>query len=178
MGVAAEVEAEMAVILMRVFRLRLGAKDDFVDERLGRRAAPCCDHAVEMEGRMRSPRASLTPSVARNSPIPQLLQRGRVVGAVDQRRELSLQRFGCGDIGEDHEFLDHRARRAAPAIGPPLASLSSRITCARANRGRAARVVALALQRRIGGPQRPQHRLDQHAVVSSVCAVDGGCACA
>ncbi len=35
MGVAAQVQAEMAVILRRVFGLRLRAQHDFVDQRLG-----------------------------------------------------------------------------------------------------------------------------------------------
>ena len=36
MGVAAQVEAEMAVVLVTVFGLRLGAQHDLVDQRLDR----------------------------------------------------------------------------------------------------------------------------------------------
>ena len=57
--------------------------------------------------------------------IVELLGARRVVGAIEQRRILRFQRFGGGDIGEDHEFFDQPMRfeplrpahvgRAAPA---------------------------------------------------------------
>ena len=40
----------------------------------------------------------------------ELLLRGRVVDAVDQRRALRLERLGRGDIGCDHELLDQAVR--------------------------------------------------------------------
>ena len=48
MGVAAEVEAEMAVILDDIFRLRLGAQHDFVDEMLVLRALYAGENSVEL----------------------------------------------------------------------------------------------------------------------------------
>ena len=50
MRVAAQIEAEMAVILVGVFGLRLRAQHDLVDQRLGRLAAHAREHAVEMRG--------------------------------------------------------------------------------------------------------------------------------
>ena len=50
---------------------------------------------------------SFSPIVLRNSASDgELLLRGRVVDAIDQRRPLCFERFGRSDIGGDHELLD------------------------------------------------------------------------
>ena len=48
MGVAAQIEAEMAVVLVAVFGLRLGAQHHLVDQRLDRLALHPAQNAVEM----------------------------------------------------------------------------------------------------------------------------------
>ena len=48
MGVAAQVEAEMAVVLVAVFGLRLGAQHHLVDQSLDRLPVHAAEDAVEM----------------------------------------------------------------------------------------------------------------------------------
>ena len=45
------------------------------------------------------------------------------MGAIEQRRMRGLQRFGGGDIGEDHEFLDQPMR--LQPLGPAHANEAS-----------------------------------------------------
>ena len=108
MRVAAQMQAEMAVILRDIFRLRLGAQHDLVDDVLVLGAAHLRENIVELHrldhlalGELDADgRQKLRQRV-------ELLDRGLVMGAIDQVRLLGFQRLGGGDIGEDHEFLDH-----------------------------------------------------------------------
>ena len=85
MGVAPQVEAEMAVVLGRVFGLRLGAQHHLVDEDLVFRAVDARQDAVEQR---RLQRALLRQLQAdRGQHLAQrahLLQRGLVVDPVDE----------------------------------------------------------------------------------------------
>ena len=111
MRVAAQVQAEMAVILRRVFGLRLRAQHDFVDQLLGIAALHAGEHAVE--GFRPQHAAFREGNVERCKEFAQrvdLLHARLVVHAIDQRTARLFQRLGGGDIGEDHEFLDQPVR--------------------------------------------------------------------
>ena len=110
--VAPQVEAEVAEVLGGVDGLRLRAQHHLVDEvRDGQRLGPLQD-AVEVAGAQRSePRQLQVQAVQELAQRQQLLLRGRVVHAVDDRRALGFQRLGGGDVGLDHELLDQAMRR-------------------------------------------------------------------
>ena len=111
MRVAAQVQAEMAVILRRVFGLRLRAQHDLVDELLGVAALDLGEDAVE--GVRPQHAAFGERNVERGEELAQrvdLFHARLVVHAIDQRHARLFQRLGGGDIGEDHEFLDQPVR--------------------------------------------------------------------
>ena len=107
MGVAAQVETEVAVVLRGIFGLRLRAQHHLVDELLDVAALHPRQDAVEMRGPQR-------PALGQRDveALQELAQRvhplgiGLVVHAIDQRHARALQRLGRRDVGEDHEFLD------------------------------------------------------------------------
>ena len=112
MGIAAQVEAEMAVVLRGVFGLGLAAQHDLIDELLGVAALHPVENEVEA-----APAGALRllgkRDVERRQELAQrveLLQRRLVMDAVDERRVRPLQRLGGRDIGEDHELLDQPMR--------------------------------------------------------------------
>ena len=109
--VAAQVEAEMAEILRRIFRLRLAAQHDFVDQPFDVAALYARQDAIE---RIRPQRAALGQrNVERRQKLPQridLFRRRLVVHAIDQRDARALAGFGGGHVGEDHELLDQPVR--------------------------------------------------------------------
>ena len=112
MRIAAQVEAEMAVVLRRIFGLRLRAQHDFVDDVL---VLACLSPAARMPLNWRGvstwPFANLMPTEARNSRKRiELFDRRLVMRAIDQRLARLFERLGRGDIGEDHEFLDQPVR--------------------------------------------------------------------
>ena len=110
-GVAAQIEAEMAEIFRRIFGLRLGAQHDFVDQPFDVAAFDARQNAVEA---VRPQRAALRQrNIERAQELAQrveLFRRRLVVHAIDQRHIAALAGLGGGDIGEDHEFLDQPVR--------------------------------------------------------------------
>ena len=107
MRVAAQVQAEMAVILGRVFGLGLGAQHHFVDEGLMRRAFDALEDRVEQAW----PHCALLRQfdADRGEHLAQafeLLGRRLVMDTVEQGNMGALQGFGGAHIGEDHELLD------------------------------------------------------------------------
>ncbi len=111
MRVAAQVEAEVAVVLGGIFGLRLAAQHDFVDELLVVAALHLLEDAVE--GFRLEHAAFGERNVERGEEFVQrgdLLLRRLVMHAVDQRHARFFQRLGGGDIGEDHELLDQPMR--------------------------------------------------------------------
>ncbi len=111
MRVAAQIQAEMTVILGGIFGLRLRAQHDFADQREMVMAFELCQHAVEQS---RAQRAALREGdVERLQKFLErvdLLQRRLVMHAVDQRERFLLQHLGRRDVGEDHELLDQLVR--------------------------------------------------------------------
>ena len=107
MRIARQGQAEMPDIVGAVFRLRLTAQHDLVDqERLGR-ADEAAQHAVEIA------RMHLVASRQRDAePVQEVAQRRelvvgrRGVHAIHHRLMQALQFLGGGDIGEHHELLD------------------------------------------------------------------------
>ena len=115
----------MAVVLVAVFGLGLGAQHDLVDQRLDRLPLDPAENAVEV--RRPDPVALRQLDADRAEEldeIVELLDARRVVRAIEQRRLLRFQRLGGGDIGEDHELLDQPVRvepfRPAHAGEPPV----------------------------------------------------------
>ena len=111
MRVAAQVQAEMAVILGGIFGLGLRAQHHFVHQRFGIMALDLRQHAIEQRGPQRA--ALGERQIERLQEFLQvvnLLQRRFVVHPVDQRQRLLFQHFGRCDVGEDHEFLDQFMR--------------------------------------------------------------------
>ena len=111
MRVAAQIQAEMAVILMRIFRLRLRAQNDLIDDILV--LQPFTRARMALKWAARSALALGELHADRRQKLRQrgeLFARRFVMGAVDQLLPILLQRLGGGDIGEDHEFLDQPMR--------------------------------------------------------------------
>src|SRR3984957_20469300 len=107
MRVAAEVEAEMAVVLVAVFGLRLGAQDHFVDQGLDALATDAAQDPVEMRGAHPLALRQLDADGAEElDQIIKLLFAWRIMGAIKEGRMRGFERLGGGDIGEDHELLD------------------------------------------------------------------------
>ena len=109
--VAAEREAEVARVLGPVIGLRLAAQHRFHDLRLLGLVGDVLEHAVEQAGR---DHLAEREAVAEGRHVflerDQLLAARRLVDAVDHRRGLGLQCLGRGDVGGDHEVLDHAVR--------------------------------------------------------------------
>ena len=141
-GVALQVEAEVADVVGGVHRLRLRAQHHLVDEiGHGQRLGPL-QHAIEVAGAQLCRPGQLQVEAVEEVPErEQLLLGGRVVHPVDERGALCLQRLGGRHVGLDHELLD-QAMRAEPLPAPPRAPpcpAGRAGSCARAGRGRAAR---------------------------------------
>ena len=107
MRVAPQVEAEMAIILRRIFRLRLRAQHHLVDKRFVILAADLAEHAIE-QGRAQGTtlRKRQIKRFQEFLEIMNLLLGRFVVYPIDKRQRLLFKHFGRGDVGEDHEFLD------------------------------------------------------------------------
>ena len=106
-GVAVEVQAEMAHVPGRIDGLHLAAQDDLVDDLGVVAAAGLVQQLVEPYGRGRfalGPR--LADGLEEVAEVEQLLLTGRVVDAVQQGCLLLLQRLCGADIGLDHHLLD------------------------------------------------------------------------
>ena len=164
MRVAAQVEAEMAVVFMGIFGLRLRAQHDFVDQRLCRLTLDASEHAIEM---FRAHALALDELDAEGreklAERADLLRARRVMGAVDQRRMRGFQRLGGGDVGQNHEFLDQPMRIEAfgPSDADQLAlGIEDQLALGQVEIERIA-VVALLPQQGIGRPERPQHAFEQ-----------------
>ena len=111
MRVPAQVEAEMAVVLVAVFGLRLRAQNHLVDQGLDRLPAHAAQDAVEMRRAHALALRQLDADGAQElDQIVELLHARRVMGAIEQRRMRGFERLGGGDIGEDHELLDQPMR--------------------------------------------------------------------
>ncbi len=109
--VALQIEAEVAVVLGRIFRLRLAAQRHLVDQRLVLGAFHARQYLVEVAGPHHLALGQV--DVERGEEFAQrldLLRARLVVHAVDQRRARPLQSLGGRHIGEDHEFLDQPVR--------------------------------------------------------------------
>ena len=164
MGVAAQVEPEMAVVLGRVLGLGLGAQHDLVDE--GWCSVPATLARMRLN-RARLERArlrQLDPDRGQDlAERAHLLERGLVMGAVDQRRARLLERLGGRDVGEDHELLDQPVR--VEPLGHDHAidgavGLQDDLAFRQVEVERLAQVAGL-LHALIGRPERPQHGLEQ-----------------
>ena len=110
-GVAAQVEAEMAEILRRIFGLRLAAQHDLVDQPLDLAAFDLGKNAIEAVGFQHA--ALGQRDVDRRQKFAQRIEffLGRlVVHAIDQRHARALASFGGGDIGQNHELFDQPVR--------------------------------------------------------------------
>ncbi len=177
MGVAVEVEAEVADVLGAVMGLHLGAQHHLVDDLAVWAAAHLLQEAVEAVG---ARRLALVPGHAQGgqevAQVLQLLQAGGVVHPVDQRTALLLQGLGGADIGLHHHLLDQLVRlqrharrdRSHLTLGvdddAPLGAVDVQ--------GRAA--VAAQLHGAVGGPERIQDPVHQGAGGVVWLAVDGG----
>ncbi len=104
-----------------------------------------------------------------------LLLRRLVMHAVDQRYTRFFQRFGGGDIGEDHEFLDQPVRfqpfGADDAIDGAV-GFQQDLALGQVEIERLA-LVARAHERLVSRVQRLQHRLDQRIGVLVGAAANG-----
>ena len=164
MGVAAQVEAEMAVVLVAVFGLRLGAQHHLVDQSLDRLAAHAAEDAVEMRRAHALALGQLDADGAQElDQVVELLDARRVMGAIDQRRMRGFERLGGGDIGEDHELLDQPVRfeplRPAHVLEASL-GVEDELALGQIEIERIA-PLALDLDHRMGGVERLQHAVEQ-----------------
>ena len=101
----------MAVILRRIFRLRLRAQHHLVDQRLVILAADLAEHAIEQRRAQRAGfRKRQIERLQEFLEVMNLLLGRFVVHPIDKRQRLLFKHFGRGDVGEDHEFLDQPVR--------------------------------------------------------------------
>ena len=108
----------MADIAGVIDRLGLAAQHHIVHHRLMRRAFGARQDAVEGAGLHHLALGEIDVQGAEEiGKGEQLFLRRRVVHAVDQRRAGFFQRFGGGDIGQHHEFLDQPHGFQPLAIG-------------------------------------------------------------
>ena len=121
MRVAAKVQSEMAVVLRGIFGLCLAAQDDFVDQMFVFGVPNAFEDPVEM---LRAHIFALGEFDAnRCEEIHQridFLDRGLVVGPVDQLLLLFFKGLGGSDIGENHELLDQPMRVEARRRDHPV----------------------------------------------------------
>ena len=111
MGVAAQVEAEMAKVLRRIFGLRLAAQHDLVDQPLDLAAFDLGEDAVEAVGLEHAALGQRNVDGRQKFAQRVELFLGRlVVHAIDQRHARALAAFGGGDIGQNHELFDQPVR--------------------------------------------------------------------
>ncbi|ODS03502.1 hypothetical protein AUC71_09280 [Methyloceanibacter marginalis] len=177
MGVAPQVETEMPEILRAVFGLGLAAQDHFADELRGGRGPGLRENAIELS---RLERAGLGQVHADGrkelAQRHELLLRGCVMHAIDQRRALGFERLGRGYVRLDHELFDE-AMGVEPGRGRDGADLSlvveqdltlRQIEVERSPFG------ARQDEAGIGAPQRAQHRVEQRPRGLVGPAVDGG----
>ncbi len=176
MGVAVQVQAEVADVVGRIVRLHLGAQHHLVDDLGVRAAAGLRQQGVEALG---GGGLALGPLHADGGEEvrqrEQLLLARRVVHAIEQGGLLLFQGFGRADIGLDHHLFDQLVRRQGLA-------LLDRHHLALGVEADAA-LLGFDLQRRaglaadlhggVGGPQRAQDRLQQRAGLVVGLAVDG-----
>ena len=180
-GIAGEVQAEMADIVGRIDGLHLAAQDDLIDD-LGMGAFLGLDQeAVEPVG---ARGLTLGPVDADGGQkvgqrLDLFLTR-RVVDPVDQGGAFlalgrGLQRLGGADIGLDHELFDQAVggQAFARADGQDLAfGADLDLALGAFNIQRRAAVPGLS-DTGIGGPQGPQDRLQQRAGHIADLAVNG-----
>src|SRR4051812_36914009 len=111
MGVTAQIEPEMPVILGCVLGLGLCAQNYFIDQRLARKPADALQYPVEELGPQRALCRQLDSDRRQHlSESPQLFQGRLVVDPVEQGRAAILERLRGGDVGENHELLDQAMR--------------------------------------------------------------------
>ena len=155
--------------------LALRAQHHLVDQPLIVVAAHAVEDAVELGGpHLRAARQRHAERLQEFAQRFLLGQRRRVVDAVDQRLLLRLQRLGGGDVGLDHELLDQLV--GVEALGHDDAvdravRLQQDLALGQVELERLA-VVAAALQDRVGGPQRLQHRVEDRPGLVVRRAVD------
>ena len=177
MGVATQIEAEMAQIIRAVFGLRLRTQDDFVNQFGKFPVLGPLEDAVELAG-LHQPGLGHVDAERRQEfgEGLDLLFARRVVDAVEQRRFHRLQRFGGGDIGLDHEFFDQPVRvepfgrddaRHAPEI------VEDDLALGQVEFERPA-FLARLMQCLISRPKRLEDRLQQRLGLFARTPVDGG----
>ena len=107
MGVAVQVQPEVADIVGAVDGLHLGAQHHLVDDLGVWRVAHLLQQPVEALGARRLAHAPAhVEGGEKVGEVLQLLLAGRLVHPVDQRRAALLQRLGGRRVGLDHHFLD------------------------------------------------------------------------
>src|SRR6185312_9018042 len=101
MRVAAQVESEMAVIVRRIFRLRLRTQHHLVDKRFVILAADLAEHAIE-QGRAQGTTLGKRQieRLQEFLEVVNLLLRRLVMYAIDKRQRLLFKHFRRGDVGE------------------------------------------------------------------------------
>ena len=111
MGVAPQVQTKVAVVCGGVFRLRLRAQHDVVDDLLVLGAPDLRQDGIETARGHDLAFGELDPDCGQElTEVVQLLEAWFGVGAIDERLAALLQQFGRRDIGEDHELLDEPMR--------------------------------------------------------------------
>ena len=156
MGIAAERQAEVADVARPVIGLGLAAQHRLHDQRLLGLVGDVLEHAVEQAGRDHLPERQLAVEGGKIVlERDQLLAARRLVQAVDDRRDLAFERLGRGDVGGDHEVLDHamRVEPLAQAISAmrPCSSSSTRRSGSSSSSG--SRLCAGGFERAPAGPQ-------------------------
>ncbi|MNI36929.1 hypothetical protein D3C73_909970 [compost metagenome] len=176
-GVAVEVQTEVADVLGAVDGLHLGAQDHFVDHLGVGTVARLVQQLVEAFG---IGRLALVPGLADGvqevGQVEDLLLAGRVVDAVDQRRADLLQRLGGADVGLDHHLFDQAVRfqRAARLDGGDAAVGGHDDAALGTFDGQGAAALAALQHGAIGVPQRIEDGLHDGAGRIVQQAVDGG----
>ena len=117
-AVARQVEAEVPEVLRRVVGLGHRAQHAHVDHLGVLGAGDAVEQAVELGGlqhlALGQGQADGLDDLAQRL---ELLRARLLVDAVEQMDALRLQRLGGGDVGEDHEVLDHAVGVEAVAEG-------------------------------------------------------------
>ncbi len=176
-GVAVQVQTEVADVLRGVEGLHLGAQDDFVDDLGVRGVAGFFQQLVEALGVRR---LALVPGLADGvqevGQVEDLLLAGRVVNAIDQRRVRLLQRLGGADVGLDHHLFDQAVglqRLARLDAGDAAVGRHDDAALGAFDGQRAAALAALQ-HGAIGVPQRIEDGLHDRPGGVVQQAVDGG----
>ena len=164
MRVAAQIEAEVPVILMRIFGLRLRAQNDLVDDVLVLQALHATQDHIEMRGAQRLALGELDADRREKfRKRRDLFARRFVMGAIDQLLAMLLQGFGRRDIGQDHEFFDQpmrfEPRRNDDAVEGAV-FLQQDLALGQIEIERRAQIAGVP-QRFMRGVKRSQHRVEQ-----------------